>query len=82
MTAKSWKQVKQEDVVIARQWHSKCVPVATDSDTVIEDALFSVWPMPRLYSEDQQQPVSSLVASEQWQFEAGHEESPLLAATS
>lgn len=74
--------MKQEDVVNARQQHSKCVPVAAGTDTVIKDAIFSVWPLLRLYSEDQQQPVSLLVASKQLQFEAGHEESPWLATDS
>lgn len=73
--------MKQEDVVSVRQRHSKCVPVVAGTDTVIKVAMFSVWPMRRLYSEDQQKPVSSLTTSEQWQFEAGREESPLLAAT-
>jgi hypothetical protein len=45
--------VEEVKVAVARQWHSKHVSVAVDSDTTI-DAVFSVRCMPRLYNEDQQ----------------------------
>jgi hypothetical protein len=56
--------------------------MAANKHTPIEELLevvFSVWSMPRLYNEDQQ-PVSLRVASKQWQFVVGLEESPLQAA--
>jgi hypothetical protein len=45
--------VEQEKVALAKQWHSKNISVAADSDTTI-DAMFSVWSMPRLYNEGHQ----------------------------
>jgi hypothetical protein len=50
--------VEQEEVAIARQKRITHFFAATDSDTTIEEPLeaaFSIWSMPRLYSEDQQQ---------------------------
>lgn len=45
--------VEKEEVAIASQRHGKHVPVATDIDTIVEDMVFSMWPVPMLYNEDQ-----------------------------
>jgi hypothetical protein len=48
--------VEQEGVVIARQQHGKHVSAAKNQHSTIEELLevvFSVWSVPRLYSEDQ-----------------------------
>jgi hypothetical protein len=41
--------VEKEEAAIASQKHGKHVPVATDIDTIIEDMVFSEWPVPMLY---------------------------------
>lgn len=41
------------DVTIARQEHSKYISTGTDTDTIIEDAAFSVLSIAKLYHEDQ-----------------------------
>jgi hypothetical protein len=38
---------------IARQRRGKLVIAATDTDATVVDAVFSMWSVPRLYSEDQ-----------------------------
>jgi hypothetical protein len=60
MVAESWI-VERIDAAIARQWHSKHISVATDTDTTIEDTVFSMRSMPRLYNEDELgKPVSRI----------------------
>jgi hypothetical protein len=47
--------VEQVKAAIARQWHSKHVSMATDTDVTIDNSVSSICSMPRLYNEDQQQ---------------------------
>jgi hypothetical protein len=41
------------DEAIARQWHCKHVSTAVDKHAPIEDVMFSVQSLPRLYNKDQ-----------------------------
>jgi hypothetical protein len=51
--------MEKTDAVIARQWHSKHVSAATDTDATTEVAVFSMLSMLSLYNEDQlDKPVS------------------------
>jgi hypothetical protein len=50
--------VEKEKATVAMQWHDKLVSVATISDATIDDAVFSVRSLSRLYSENQQQQSS------------------------
>jgi hypothetical protein len=45
--------VEKEEVTIGSQRHGKHIPVATDIDATIEDMVFSMWPVPMLYNDDQ-----------------------------
>lgn len=81
--------VEQEEVAIARQWCSKLVSIGTNWHATIEEIVRNeVWSMPWLYNESQQEKLirdrseylELWVASEQQQFVAGCEVSPLLAA--
>lgn len=45
--------MERTDAVVARQWHSKHVSAATDTDATTEDAVSSMQSMPSLYNEDQ-----------------------------
>jgi hypothetical protein len=45
--------VEQIDEATAKQWHDNHIFTATETDITTEDAIFSVWPVPRLCNEDQ-----------------------------
>jgi hypothetical protein len=44
--------VEQLEAVILVQWHGKHISVATDTDITIEDAVFYMWAVPCLLTED------------------------------
>jgi hypothetical protein len=47
--------VESEETAISRQWPSKHAPVATDIHATMEElqeVVFSVWSMPKLYNKD------------------------------
>jgi hypothetical protein len=41
------------DTAITGQWHNKHVSAATDTETIIEDTVFSMWSLPWLNDEEQ-----------------------------
>jgi hypothetical protein len=45
---------EQEEAAVAGQRRGKYFSAATDGDAEIADAVFSMWPLSRLYSKDQQ----------------------------
>jgi hypothetical protein len=47
--------VEQEEAAVARQWYFKHVTIAKNKHATVENALFSMLFLPRLYSQDQQQ---------------------------
>jgi hypothetical protein len=47
--------VEQVEAVAARQWHSKNISAATDTDTTEEDAVISMQFPPRLHDKDQEE---------------------------
>jgi hypothetical protein len=52
------RTVELEEVAIGKHQRSKNIAAAIDGDARIEEPLevaFSLWSMPRLYTEDQQQ---------------------------
>jgi hypothetical protein len=49
------RTVEPEEMIIARQWFGKHVPVAMNIHTTeLLEVVFSMQSMPRLYNEDQQ----------------------------
>jgi hypothetical protein len=51
--------MERTNVVVARQWHSKRVSMATDTDATTKDVVFSMQSMLSLYNKDQlDKPVS------------------------
>lgn len=47
--------VESEETAISRQWPSKHAPVTTDTHATmeeLEEVVFSVWSMPKLYNKD------------------------------
>jgi hypothetical protein len=55
--------MEQEEAAIARQRRGKHVSAATNQHATIEgvlEAVFSVWSVPRLYSEDQREKLVTL----------------------
>jgi hypothetical protein len=47
--------VEKEEAAVTRQWYGKHVAIAKNKHATIENALFSMLCLPRLYSQDQQQ---------------------------
>jgi hypothetical protein len=41
------------DEVTARQWHTKSISATVDTDVTIDDVVFSMFSMQRLYNQDQ-----------------------------
>jgi hypothetical protein len=84
--------VEKEEEAIARQLRGKHVSASTNQHATIEElleAMYSSWSAPRLHSENQRRKlvsqrsksaVKTCFSSEQWQFVAGCEETPMLAA--